>query len=78
MLNKLDEKDFILVRKLFVAPTQIRNRFSNVMRFVKRLYAAENTIMLPQIFKRNSFVWISAEMGIFFTGFDALPLSVEF
>ena len=27
MLNKLDEKDFILVRKLFVAPTQIRNRF---------------------------------------------------
>ena len=27
MLNKLDEKDFILVRKLFVAPTQIRNSF---------------------------------------------------
>ena len=33
MLNKLDEKDFILVQKLSVAPTQIRNRFKSITDF---------------------------------------------
>ena len=56
MLNKLDEKDFILVRKLFVAPTQIRNRFHLIMRNLQVSNGAEALF-------RTEIAWFASKIG---------------